>query len=86
MSIVKKIILVIIILLFTIILYRLFEQRRIIQKNMENHQIALKSLIHILNPKMTVVECTQLNLTIVNTIQHMRLTKGVFSYQLNTME
>jgi len=37
MSIVKKIILVIIILLFSIILYRLFEQRRIIQKNMENH-------------------------------------------------
>jgi hypothetical protein len=39
MSIVKKIILVIIILLFSIILYRLFEHRRTIQKNMENHVI-----------------------------------------------
>ena len=37
MSIVKKIILVIIILLFSIILYRLFENRRTIQKNMENN-------------------------------------------------
>ena len=37
MSLVKKIVLVIIILLFSIILYRLFERRRIIQKNMENN-------------------------------------------------
>ena len=56
MSIVKKIILVIIILLFSIILYRLFEHRRTIQKNMENNVIEGYSGMNASNPDYSYIK------------------------------
>lgn len=56
MSIVKKIILVIIILLFSIILYRLFEHRRTIQKNIENNMIEGYSGMNASNPDYSYIK------------------------------
>jgi hypothetical protein len=65
MSIVKKLILVVVILLFSFVLYRLFERRQILQKNMENNVVSEGfSVVNAANPDYSYIKSQVASLAI----------------------